>query len=64
LAPALIRCKLVHESLAGIIAGRIAETEAYSEDGAASPTDIGKMLRSRVMFKECGNAYVYFTYAM
>ena len=66
LARALVGKVLVHESAAGLTAGRIVETEAYR-----GPDDLGahsaggrRTPRVAAMWGEAGHAYVYFIYGM
>lgn len=64
LAKSLLGCVLIHETEDGITAGIIVETEAYSQEDAASHSFNGETPRTKIMFGPGGFAYVYFTYGM
>jgi DNA-3-methyladenine glycosylase len=65
LAHDLLGSRLVHESAAGVVGGRIVEVEAYRgpEDRAAHSSR-GRTPRNAVMFGPPGHLYVYLIYGL
>lgn len=58
----LIGKVVVHEHAAGVLAGRIVETEAYPPGDPACHAYLGKTARNASLFRERGHCYVYFIY--
>jgi len=65
LAKDLLGCVLMRETETGRMAGTIVETEAYTEDDAASHSFGGRRTkRNAMMFASAGHAYVYVSYGI
>ena len=65
LAHDLLGSRLVHESAAGVVGGRIVEVEAYrGPEDLAAHSSRGRTPRNAVMFGPPGHLYVYLIYGL
>ncbi len=63
-APDLLNCILLKKTESGWMGGLICETEAYTEDDAASHTFRGKTIHNASMYEEPSTLYVYRSYGI
>lgn len=60
----LIGWRLYSQEADGLVGGMIVETEAYTQQDAASHSYNGQTRRNQIMFGPAGYIYAYFTYGM